>query len=318
MRKFKFGTAAQVAEALEAALDKLHITIAPGSALERLALSAMTLVERASGRARIEKGSDIRQEYADTAALAEIGTQIVLASAYDSFKELGPHLELLNKAEAGQNKKASILDRHADKVFELLTACYAIQWGHPIHVDHPIRSLGDNPDVIVDLPEGRLAIACKAVHSKAPQTIIDRIIDGVDQIERADCATGFVFISLKNVLDYDVYWPGERGADGDWTWSAWNSHDDAIEALKSELLELRDTLVNHAGGEEPLKAIFSGRKAVPLVAFYTHVMCGIVVDGLPASASLRLPYFVIVGEITKTMHRRISELNDIIQLVPSD
>lgn len=281
--------------------------------------STAEIIRRSQGRTALPQGYDIRPEYSDMAALAELGSQLIRVGDHPNFSALAPHLQLLNTGEASQNRRAPVTDQDANKIFELLAACYAMQWSDTVELDHPVKSSGGrNPDVIAVLPEGRLGIACKVLHSKAEQTIIDRLVDGLDQIDRGRCDRGFVFISLKNVLDRDQYWPGERDEHGSYTWSAFPGFDEPLSLLKEELDSINASLVEHVGDVDVLHELFVGRKAAPVVVFSAHVMCAVMVNGTPASATLRMPYVITAGEVDRPMRQRLRQLNHVMQAIPED
>lgn len=318
LRKFRFGSAERIGNELIAVLRRVGVPPEPGSSLDRMVQSTAQIMARARGEGQIARDYDVRPEYSDMAALAELGVQLVRASQNPSFTGLKPHLELLNTGEASQNRRASVRDQAANKIFELVTACYAMQWSENVELDHPFLSDGTNPDVISVLEERRLGIACKVPHSAHPQTLIDRVVDGLDQVDRGECDHGFVFLSLKNVLNRNRYWPGEQDESGAYSWGALPDFQTPLAMLKQELDSIRASLVAHVDDPEVLRNLFKDRKASPVIVFSAHVMCSVMVDGAPAGAMVRMPYVIEMGPVSPIVRRRLEDLNRIMQAIPED
>jgi hypothetical protein len=101
-------------------------------------------------------------------------------------------------------------DPSADKIFELLIACYAMRIGTEVHLD-PIKATaadqGRNPDVLATIGGRRWGFACKALHSAHPEAMYAHVEKAVQQIEDSEAELGAVVFSLRTQLDPAVIWP---------------------------------------------------------------------------------------------------------------
>ncbi len=98
--------------------------------------------------------------------------------------------------------------------------------------------------------------------------MIDRVSDGIHQIDRGDCDQGFVFLNLKNIIDRTRYWPGERDKAGGYTWGAFGDPAIPLRLLLEEIDSLRGAVVSHVGGSEPLvERFWIRRRRHPQLSF---------------------------------------------------
>ena len=63
-----------------------------------------------------------------------------------------------------------------------------------------------NPDVLIkDFPiEG---IACKVVACKSDVTLLDRLMEGAEQVERSQCSAGIVALDIRQCVDQEILMP---------------------------------------------------------------------------------------------------------------
>lgn len=250
-------------------LDLLsHNRIDPvrGSGIEDDILSLVEIIEtfpanldsRASDPARIYQA----------AAFSDFAAKVLSAETLDEFKNLLPHLRLL----AAENQIATVnqagrIDPRNDvvrKLTELYVGILAAHCGHVVRLDHPSRSSGDNPDIIVDLVStdgGKqcLAIAVKSIISNHGQTIFDRIREGAEQIDRADPNVdyGAILINVQGAIDHamlqKVVYPNV---------------ETAAYALARAVTQLWET-VEHNRPQSEWECCFGGRAKLP-IAFMAH------------------------------------------------
>src|SRR5688572_16292555 len=79
-------------------------------------------------------------------------------------------------------------------------------------MDDPEKSSGGtNPDIIAEIGGVPWTIACKVMHSPLTKSLLDRVREGIDQINRSvahkSAQREMVMISLKNVLNHNELWP---------------------------------------------------------------------------------------------------------------
>jgi hypothetical protein len=192
---------------------------------------------------------------------------------------LKPHLLLLAETyHVGQNAPNESWDRiageplqhdSANKVIELYLACICILCDMSVKLDHPVKSKGENPDVIATARDGtRWAFALKTqaktiINNTAPN--LRGLLNGAaEQILCCECDKGVVVVNLKNVIDHD-----QLRASGPFLSAA-----DATAALEAQVDELLERL--HKTESADLKPEFAQRgKLSPVVLFIAHatVLC---------------------------------------------
>lgn len=205
---YTFAHAQQLAFRFESLLGSVGITIRSGSVLERLYLNTIDLCHKHEcPELRPADSVDVRPSYREMVGLYDLLVKLVSASTHPSFPQLLPHLRLLNEGNPLQSVNTSVLDQENNKLFELYVAALCL--GIPVKdltVDDPHSSSGDNPDVLASYEGKRWGLACKALHTSAPMTIMDNIRKAVDQIERSGAESGFPILSAKNIIPHDDTW----------------------------------------------------------------------------------------------------------------
>ena len=313
---FMFEEGAPAAIQVEKRLLQHGIRIAPGSYLEAAALSAFRLAEHQAGAASGGSNGDTRAGIASMIGFMEIGTQLLASIAHPDFHVLAPHLKLLNEATAFQNQPSGGNDDASRKLFELLAACWAMSFGSNVIVDDPQFSKGDNPDVILEYQRVRWAIACKTIQSTSPQSVIDNISDGVDQIDRSAAQLGIVLINAKDTLPLDKYWPEVPNPAGDGPlYGCFADAEEPFRILASDLQSISYGIAQYAGPAE-IKAIFKARKAIPAIAFWGHTVSSVLRDGRPVPTAVRQMVFAYVRKPNQQAVAFINALNDAAMRIP--
>ncbi len=291
-RAYTFETGRRATEELLKLLEEYGLSPSPGSSLERMTLSVYDILY--SKDPEYERESvDIREAFTDLAAASELAVQILAVRDHADFPKLIPHLRLLDEGEASLATKASQTDQASNKITELLAACLSMRCGQDIELDDPVRSSGGrNPDVLVTMDGVRWGIACKTLHSLHPESIIDNVNLGLGQIDDSPAETGFLFFNLKNVIDRDRYWAisneTEWKAGGSPRFFAFSSFEEPMALFMEETNRVARIMVNHIGNEE-VHRLFKGTRALHGVLFYAHVLCGVLLDGMPVATSIRFP-----------------------------
>ena len=277
-RFYSFDRAQQLADEFRALLQTFGIDLEPGSSLERMSLSVADIVSRRNSPGSRDR-MDIRTLFGDQAALTDLAFQVLQVRDHSDFDQLLGHLRLLNHGEASQNRPASQMDQAANKIFELLVACLAMRCGVNIELE-PERSSGKkrNPDVLATIRGRRWGIACKVLHSLNPESVIQNIDKGIDQIEASEAEVGFVMLNLKNVIDHTRYWTilnlDEWEAGAEPIFSAFPNSMIPVEMLETEVSGIARTVGAHVGLDY-LTSRFKSVKSLPGILLYAHVVCGV-------------------------------------------
>lgn len=158
-----------------------------------------------------------------------------------------------------------------------------IHFAFDVELDHPVKSKGDNPDVMFSvepdgIPVSRWALAIKTVSSRAGQTIFENIQKAAKQIDSAACPAdrGMVVINLKNSLQHDQLWG-----------TTYTSLDLAKTALGMQMDELIAMVENGrpASDWEPLFA----HRAAPLVFYFVQAVVRLrLLDGREVPTILKM------------------------------
>lgn len=192
----------------EALLLAHNIRINRGGQLERLSLNIIDVLEKHKAPDTQDDHRDIRPWLREIVGMNHLIALILDVAGSQSFGQIVPHLRLLNDAMAPQNTPACVTDAGSNKLFELLLACGVMREGFAVTLDDPHTSKGTNPDVLVHRPDGAtFGIACKCLHTTNPQTIVDAIAKGVQQILASPATRGVVALNVKNVFSHDDLFP---------------------------------------------------------------------------------------------------------------
>jgi len=145
----------------------------------------------------------------------DLASKVLCARGLPEFPAVLPHLKLM--AEAPDFSRVILMDKGdgrddlSRKYAELYLACLAIHCGTGLRLDHPVKSKGDNPDVML-LFEGKTwALAVKTISSTQGQSVYTNIAGAAEQIERSSAAAGLVVINAKNVIPHDTIWNKNYG-----------------------------------------------------------------------------------------------------------
>jgi hypothetical protein len=231
-----FETIETSIDEFEALLRSYEMEIPSGSRLEEACLAVKRVVDAAQGRGGMDPREDHRETYRTFAGIFDLVANVLAVKDEPDFEQVIPHLRLLLDPKAGivQNDRSSPTDAATNKLFELYMALVAMRVGTDLLLDDPDASAGDNPDVMVTAYGERWGLACKVMHSPNPKTYLDRVREGVDQIERSAATHGFVVVALKNVVDHLSLLPViSEGEDSDLS----VLHYPSVEAAQYGLLE---------------------------------------------------------------------------------
>lgn len=271
--------------AFEGLLNRLGITIAIGSPLERMAFDLLDLKRKQHELHTLDAVRDIRIDYRPALGLYDIVRRIIDLQNVPGFSVLIDHLRLLNRGTVAQNVTART-DQVSAKIFELLVGLICLKVGTDVEMDHPVTSYGDNPDILVTVNGQRWGFACKVLSGNSPLTFFDRLEEGIDQIERSPATKGCVVFNMKNQIDHDRTWPllneteYRSGAETP-TFGAWRNVDNVV-ALLLELGETRQAELVKANSPLLVDQLFAGKKAIPGALLFLQTATAVQSNEIPS------------------------------------
>lgn len=204
-----FAQAEEDLASFESLLAMHRIRIAPNSPLEAAVLSILEYLELHRGTLSLPPTTDRRDAWLRMLGLVDLARKLLRVRDNIDFPKLLPHLrELGNDAsDPSQFAKTDGTDQANHKTFELLVASASMTFGTDLRLESPRSNDTDTPDVSVTFDGVRWGIACKVLHSPKPTTYRDRIIEAIDQIDRAHIDRGIVLLNAKHMLPLDVLMP---------------------------------------------------------------------------------------------------------------
>jgi len=294
-----------------------------GSPIEAAGLSAIEMLETFRRNIPHDAQRDHRKEWRQAIALGDMLRKVMRATSHPSFDKIWPHVMLLlgtgNIALNMWNPKE---DSDANKIFELYMALVLAPLCPNLELDGPVRSSGGkNPDVIAELEGSRWAFSCKVMHSDSPETFVQRVQDGIRQIQRSDADKGIVVVSLKNLLPHDEYWTVKRLPTlADYIYFGPIDHRLVIRHLLEICGSCHQQVINdQLGGSAAFNDLFKGTKVVPAVLLHLCTTVGAMANGKPSIHLLRmfcslnaapLPADVLatLERLNNSLHGRVTEV----------
>lgn len=214
---------------------------------------------------------DQRPAWRQAIGLADLAKKIVAVRDHPSFPQLVPLFNLLlSKDEISLFTRTEKENDANNKLFELLIAASAMRFTTDCKIEDPQSGKpSNNPDFIGTWRGKRWGIACKALHSDHPQTTINHVIKGVDQIQKSGVDEGMVVINGKNLIPHDLVWPAWSFF-GEWHYHAHPDPNWLREEFGADFRHIVARILLHASGvddppktEEEMKSVVaSGRKAL--------------------------------------------------------
>jgi len=315
--KFTYSEIENLFFEFEQLLKKQAAVVPPGSKLEQAGLTAIEIVGTYKREIVHDYRTDYRNEWRRVLSMADILRKILTLQKCPAFNSIWPHiLLLLGNGEIAQNLWSSKEDSHANYVFELYVALLALPLCTTIDVEPPKKSAGGkNPDVIATIQGEPWGIACKVMHSNLAKSMLDRVREGIKQINRCDkIQNGLVVVSLKNVIPHDEIWPAirEHGT-GDVIYLTANSDRIAVRKLKDVCKQYEIELLERLGGEDGFRALFKGTKVEPLILVYLCTATTILRDNKPIYTLIKMMVAISVDVPPPEKSWRIaSAMNEIV------
>jgi len=225
------------------------------------------------------------------------------------FNKLNQHLELLvqcspriNSASTFLNPVTKKTDDKTNKFIEAIIGFFAVACGTEVELDDPIKSSdGNNPDVIFTFENKKVSVACKTLWSTAPMTIVQNIKSAAEQISRADCESGYIFINVMNVIEHSVI-----------NNKIFNSVEEPLTLIHANLKEIYQPVID--GCKKEMSEIFSlNPKAIPTVITVLHSVTRINSINGVLSTSLKLTVPVCFLDTCNVQSMRLPNMfNDFI------
>jgi hypothetical protein len=206
--KYPFDTSEKLIFDFETLLKNNGLKIQKNSDLEKISFAILETNAKFKKEITHDNKIDIRDLFSEVAGLVEIVSKIVKNNTHTDFKQIIPHLELLNKAgSAVLTTRSKITDDGNNKLMELYIALLCMSFATNIRLDNPNNSKGDNPDIMFSFRDQEWAIACKALHAAKVKTLFDTIEKGTEQINRSKADRGLVIVNFKNIINRNQIWP---------------------------------------------------------------------------------------------------------------
>jgi hypothetical protein len=270
--------AAVVAEFIDI-LSVCGIDLRSKSGAEAEALAMIDVLDMWKDASR--RPADPRPVVRAAMGFVDLAGKVVGVKNHPDFQQLIPHLKMLCETTVLQNATSSITDASANKVIELYMACLVMTFASKVELDHPVNSKGDNPDVMFDFRGQRWALALKTLHSRKPMTMYENIKKASDQIQVSPAVHGLVVLNVKNLLDYDAFWPTPEARMQDHV---------AIGLLKSQIAGIANEL-NEVPSGDWVSVLGPGRKGgIPIVFIGQAAFSVVPEDGQP--------YFMAIKAVT--------------------
>lgn len=273
----------------EKILRGLGIYFASKGPCEEQALALVQMGDHAKDPSKMDCSIDLRESWRRALAFADLAQKVVLVSDHPNFETLAPHLKLFGGIEDLSLFSFTNRENQAnDKIFELYVASACLRFMDNVAVDHPERSKGTNPDVMGDFRGRRWAIACKALHTDHPKTFLDRVEEGVKQIEFSNAERGIVALNMKNTFSHDEVWPAAK-LNGNYYYRCFKNINEAQASLSALSDKLFAGVIELVGRESAVyEHLFNGKKqAVPYIMLVYSTVVGIERDG-PCYSAFRL------------------------------
>jgi hypothetical protein len=279
----------KLVDEFELALQQHGLRIESGSDLETACISITDLAARHRNSQLWNPCQDTRQLYIYTLGIWTFLAKIVRLHNKFGFTQFLPHLNLLNQGTVVQNKPLQACEEETNKMFELLFALVLSDIGNDVVLEHPYKSKGDNPDILVTLKGQRWGFACKTIYGTSGKTFFDNLKKGVEQINNSKAEVGCVVISFRNLIEHDRIWPIKPCPDGTLQFGSVKKDDhDLIPLYLNDLVTSKqDSLAKEIGVQEVL-TIFSGGKAIPGFLAYCQSAAG-----LANSAGIVIPSSIL-------------------------
>jgi hypothetical protein len=315
--EFTYGEIEELFFEFEKLLRKQSASVPHNSNLERAGLTAMQMLATYKKEIPHDYKKDFRNEWRRVLSMADVLRKIISLQNYPAFNSIWPHvLLLLGNGEIAQNLWSPKEDGHANKVFELYAGLLALPLCTNIDMDHPQTSSGGkNPDIIATAQNTAWGIACKVMHSGLAKSMLDRVREGIEQIDRcSNVQRGLVVVSLKNVISHDDLWPVLKETETEeLIYLSASSDKIAVQKMKALCKRYEIELLELLGGKDGFRALFQGTKVEPWVLAYLSTATSLLRNGKPTFTLIRMLVAINVDDPLPESARRFAvAMNEIL------
>ena len=313
-KKYYHLYSSEKALAFEKKLNEIGIKINPDSDLYRIGFDVLEVYEKHKNPDLHDNNDDIREEMGRVMGFNNFIEKVSPLLDSEYVNGIKPHLELLNKSSISQTIKAKVTDQGSNKLFELYIAALCYPEFDNIRLDSPENSKGDNPDIMFDYNGKCWSIACKVLHSPKTKSIFDNIEKAVEQIENSENDFGFVFISLKNIIDYDNFWQILNKKEfiqkkEEPLFASFTSVEIPVKILENYVLKIQTDLVNEIG-IDLIFELFKNKKAQPVIIFFLQAPTGIMKNGEPVFSLIGFLGMLRIFELDTEAIEVLEMIND--------
>lgn len=315
--KYTYGEIEHLFLEFKKLLKKQAKIVPSGSNLEQAGLTAIQMLATYKKEISHNHKKDYRNEWRRALSMADILRKILSLQKYPAFDSIWPHiLLLLGNGEFAQNLWSPKEDAHANKVFELYAALLTLPLCTSIDLDHPRTSAGGkNPDVIATVQGVTWGIACKVMHSPLAKSMLDRVREGIEQINRCEkIQNGFVMVSLKNVIPHDLIWPAVvNPKNQEFIYFPYPDDEIPVRLLKEECKRYEIELLQLVGGKAGFRALFQGSKVEPIILVHLCTVASILRKGQPTFTLMKMLVAITVDDpLPDTVGKFAAALNEVL------
>ncbi len=198
-------------------------------------------------------------------------------------------------------------DQIGNKLFELLIACLAMTFSNDVELEKPRGGRSsNNPDVLLTYAGERWSLACKTLDSENPRTLVDRVNDGVVQIEKCvSCRHGIVVVNWKTLLPHEQLWPRSSSPGQSTTYEAYNDEKEPRRILESFYAKHVQRLIDEGHAVNLEQEVFAGRaKARPFIANFVH---GVGLVRQEGETRVSVVTFIMRYQVGRQLRQKISK-----------
>ncbi len=273
---------------LEKILKEHGVNVPPKSPFEEAALTLTEMEYLRQNPGAYDCTKDSREKWRRALSLADLAEKIVLVRDHLDFPQLVPHLRLLGRAsDLSQFSFTARENQDNNKTFELYLAAMGLHVMTGCMVDNPEQSKGDNPDIMGHFNGKLWALACKAMHSVNPKAFMDRVEEGVKQIQRSAAERGIVVVNMKNTVNHDALWPAVV-QNGEYYHLSFPDLDAAHQPITEEFKKLQARLFSLLGDERAFyRHLFLGKRASPHILLVYSTVTGLQNSAGPVFTMLK-------------------------------
>ncbi|MCX6952323.1 MAG: hypothetical protein NTV51_09185 [Verrucomicrobia bacterium] len=235
-------------------LVRLGYQIPKNSSLAHAETDLADMVRYYEGKTVLDLGIDQRPVWRRAISLADLAHKILAVEQHPDFEKLQRALFPLLLVDREHDISLFSTTRRENeannKLFELFVGASLMRFMQACEFENPkVKKGSRNPDFIGHWRGKKWGIACKAMHSANPKSVIDRIFEGIKQIKRSGVDAGLVMLNAKNLVDHNEVWRAEKIGD-EWHYKAFENIDDVYGAFITRYQNHVAGILLKASGDE--------------------------------------------------------------------